>query len=977
MATFTPVTISNISYSNTFGQWVTTTNSLVIDHNNFVSNGYIKSTGTLYLNDSSLGLQTSNATVQGYFQVAGVGSSAYVQNNLRVDSQVYFTNTILGLTNTGQANIGGLLLALGSNTGLAVSNNTTIGGYLNVSGNTNISNTLTVASTTTIGGATTVSNTVSISGTTTISNNAIVSQNTTVGHYLSVGNDISAVNEYLSGNETVLGLSTTNTLQANSGNIGTLTGQTIYTSGTHYTNTLQANTNVNTATISVTGTTYTNTLQANTNVNTSILSVTGTTYTNTLQANTNVNTSILSVTGTGYINTLQANSSVNTNTLSVTGTGYINTLQANTNVNTSTLSVTGTTYTNVLVANTSLTTPTATISTQLIANNATGFFNNLQTLGQLSVGGNFVINGATVYNSNVFTINANSNIGQISTFNVNRGSSGANASIRWNELSQYWDLNDVNNSTFYRIHTDEFLTNSLTSTSTSLIATANAANALYTYLTSNVTTLNSNISSNVATLNSNISSNVTALNSSITSNVATLNSSITSNVTTINSNVASLNTYSYSAYARANLGIISVTSNVNSPVIVTGNTLYPNLNLTSSGVTAGTYGSASAIPTVTVDTYGRVTSLSTSAVSSSLPISGNTGTGSVNLLNQTLQIISSNTQLVNVVASGNTITISHPNSGVTAGTYGSASAIPTVTVDAAGRVQAISTNAVSSTLNTSGSTGTGSVNLTNQTLQIISSNTSLVNITASGNTFTISHPNSGVTSGSYGSATAVPVFTVDAAGRVQSATTASIAIPLSQVTSGLGTSVAATLGNAAGAAGGFATYNQLGSAAFTATTAYQAAGTYLGGITYGSHTNANYQILWGSGNAVYGTDYLFVNPSSGALYSYNNITAYYSSDKKFKENIRPIPNALNMVTEIGGKLYDWKDEYLKEQNTPDEYFMRKSDFGVIAQDLIKAGFEVAVRERPDGSLAVDYEKLCALAFQAIAELKQEVDELKK
>jgi len=831
MATFTPVTISNISYSNTFGQWVTTTNSLVIDHNNFVSNGYIKSTGTLYLNDSTLGLQTSNATVQGYFQVAGVGSSAYVQNNLRVDSQVYFTNTVLGLTNTGQANIGGLLLALGSNTGLAVSNNTTIGGYLNVSGNTNISNTLTVASTTTIGGATTVSNTVSISGTTTISNSAIVSQNTTVGHYLSVGNDISAVNEYLSGNETVLGTSTINNIQANTVNVGVLTGQTLVTPNTLYANVIQANTTITTNNFSVGSET---------------------------------------IRGTSTINALTVNTAITASNTQVSST-----------------------------------------------------FGNAQILGQLAINGNFVLNGTTVYNTNTFVISANTSVAQNNAvIAVGRGSTGANASIRWNESQAYWDILDVNNSNYYRILTNEYLTDNLISTSTTSIATANMANYLY------------NISNNI----------------SIVANAS---------------------------FARANLGVVSVTSNVNSPVIVTGNTLYPNLNLTSSGVTAGSYGNTTTIPTVTVDVYGRVTSIANNTVSSSLSTSANTGTGSVSLLNQTLQIISSNTQLVNITASGNSFTISPQTSGVTPGTYGSASAIPTVTVDAAGRVQAISTNAVSSTLNTSGSTGTGSVNLTNQTLQIISSNTQLVSITASGNTFTISHPNSGVTSGSYGSATAVPVFTVDAAGRVQSATTAPIAIPLSQVTSGLGTSVATTLGNAAGAAGGFATYNQLGSAAFTATTAYQAAGTYLGAITYGNHSNSNYQILWGSGNAAYGTDYLFVNPSSGALYSYNNITAYYSSDKKFKENIRPIPNALNMVTEIGGKLYDWKDEYLKEQNTPDEYFMRKSDFGVIAQDLIKAGFEVAVRERPDGSLAVDYEKLCALAFQAIAELKQEVDELKK
>jgi hypothetical protein len=38
---------------------------------------------------------------------------------------------------------------------------------------------------------------------------------------------------------------------------------------------------------------------------------------------------------------------------------------------------------------------------------------------------------------------------------------------------------------------------------------------------------------------------------------------------------------------------------------------------------------------------------------------------------------------------------------------------------------------------------------------------------------------------------------------------------------------------------------------------------------------------------------------------------------------------------------------------------------------------MAVRAKPDGTLAVDYEKLCALAFAAIIELKAEVDALKR
>jgi hypothetical protein len=52
----------------------------------------------------------------------------------------------------------------------------------------------------------------------------------------------------------------------------------------------------------------------------------------------------------------------------------------------------------------------------------------------------------------------------------------------------------------------------------------------------------------------------------------------------------------------------------------------------------------------------------------------------------------------------------------------------------------------------------------------------------------------------------------------------------------------------------------------------------------------------------------------------------------------------------------------------------KSDFGVIAQD-VQTVFPQAVRTRDDGSLAVDYEKLSALAFAAIVELKSRVEKL--
>jgi len=132
-------------------------------------------------------------------------------------------------------------------------------------------------------------------------------------------------------------------------------------------------------------------------------------------------------------------------------------------------------------------------------------------------------------------------------------------------------------------------------------------------------------------------------------------------------------------------------------------------------------------------------------------------------------------------------------------------------------------------------------------------------------------------------------------------------------------------------------------------------------------------IFYDSNNTGY-----YVDPNGTSILNvlncYGNVTAYYSSDIKFKTNVRDIPNALETVESIGGKLFDWTDEYIEEHGGEDDYFMRKEDFGVVAQDVLKV-FPVAVRTRPDGSLAVDYEKLSALAFAAVASLSTRVKSL--
>jgi hypothetical protein len=114
--------------------------------------------------------------------------------------------------------------------------------------------------------------------------------------------------------------------------------------------------------------------------------------------------------------------------------------------------------------------------------------------------------------------------------------------------------------------------------------------------------------------------------------------------------------------------------------------------------------------------------------------------------------------------------------------------------------------------------------------------------------------------------------------------------------------------------------------------------------------------------------------TAGEIRATNNVTAYYSSDIKFKENVRNIPNAAATAAAIGGKLFDWKAEYIEEHGGEDGYFIVKADFGVIAQDVL-AKFPVAVRTRPDGSLAVDYEKLSALALAANAEHEERIAKL--
>jgi hypothetical protein len=111
--------------------------------------------------------------------------------------------------------------------------------------------------------------------------------------------------------------------------------------------------------------------------------------------------------------------------------------------------------------------------------------------------------------------------------------------------------------------------------------------------------------------------------------------------------------------------------------------------------------------------------------------------------------------------------------------------------------------------------------------------------------------------------------------------------------------------------------------------------------------------------------------TTGEIRAVNNITAYYSSDASLKENIKPIPNALDKVLWLDGVEFDWTDQYIEEHGGEDGYFIRKHDVGVIADQLEKVLPEVVVT-RNDGTKAVKYDRIVALLIEAIKELNKKI-----
>lgn len=129
-------------------------------------------------------------------------------------------------------------------------------------------------------------------------------------------------------------------------------------------------------------------------------------------------------------------------------------------------------------------------------------------------------------------------------------------------------------------------------------------------------------------------------------------------------------------------------------------------------------------------------------------------------------------------------------------------------------------------------------------------------------------------------------------------------------------------------------------------------------------TNSNVQFnSLGVGTAGSGT--------TGEIRATADITAYYSSDERLKENITRIEDPIAKIKAIDGVTFSWKEGF------DDIHSHTGSDTGVIAQQIESINLPDTVTTRENGYKAVKYEKLNALLIEGMKAQQAQIDFLQQ
>lgn len=147
------------------------------------------------------------------------------------------------------------------------------------------------------------------------------------------------------------------------------------------------------------------------------------------------------------------------------------------------------------------------------------------------------------------------------------------------------------------------------------------------------------------------------------------------------------------------------------------------------------------------------------------------------------------------------------------------------------------------------------------------------------------------------------------------------------------------------------------------TLSWAAAGAALTDNTTDSNTNYLVFTTSTSGNltaARVSTTKLSFQPSTGTL----TVTSIVeSSSIVFKENIEPIDNALDLMSQLVGVTYDRKDN-------------KEHEAGLIAEEVYKVAPDL-VSLRNGKPYGIKYTKISAYLIESIKSLKKEITELKE
>lgn len=110
---------------------------------------------------------------------------------------------------------------------------------------------------------------------------------------------------------------------------------------------------------------------------------------------------------------------------------------------------------------------------------------------------------------------------------------------------------------------------------------------------------------------------------------------------------------------------------------------------------------------------------------------------------------------------------------------------------------------------------------------------------------------------------------------------------------------------------------------------------------------------------------------AGEIRATADVTAYYSSDERLKEDITPIENPIEKLMSIDGVTFSWKEGFETIHSHVG------SDTGVVAQQIEAIQLPGVVTTRETGYMAVNYEKLNALLIEGFKAQQKEINELKE